>query len=256
MTQKVIPGQPNSTYEAETHYVENICVASTGCYVFRIYDAYGDGIAGYNSPAGTFTIRYNGSIKGICPSDGNFGKEFDVYGIGGGCAENDMILTSIDMVKYIKSGEQEVKGTIFNFGTEPLTSFEVTYTIGDYTSPVYVVDGINIKTGETYSFTHDVAYNFNKLGEVNVELTVGKPNGVEDNSPANNTLTTTLTVLDYAPSRRVVGEEGTGTWCGWCVRGHVFMDYMDEKYPDTWIGIAVHNGDPMVVDDYDTGMGN
>jgi len=27
------------------------------------------------------------------------------------------------------------------------------------------------------------------------------------------------------------------------------------KYPDTWIGIAVHNGDPMTVDEYDAGIG-
>jgi hypothetical protein len=53
----------------------------------------------------------------------------------------------------------------------------------------------------------------------------------------------------------VVGEEGTGTWCGWCVMGIVYMDSMQMKYPETWIGIAVHNNDPMVVDEYDAGIG-
>ena len=45
--------------------------------------------------------------------------------------------------------------------------------------------------------------------------------------------------------RRMVVEEGTGTWCGWCVRGIVGMESMKEKYPDNFIGIAIHNGDPM-----------
>jgi hypothetical protein len=238
----------NSTYEAETHYVENNCVASTGCYVFRILDAYGDGIAGYNSPAGTFTIRYNGTTKAICPTGGNFGSEFYAYGIGSGCPENDIILTSIDMPKYVKPGEQEIKGTIFNYGTENLTSFEVTYTIGDYTSPIYAVDGINIKTGETYSFTHDIAYNFDKLGEVNVELIVGSPNGVEDNSPDNNTKTKNIIVSNMQAKKQLF-EHFTSSTCDPCGSYTPTADallannadrYSLIRYQVNWPG----NGDP------------
>lgn len=43
------------------------------------------------------------------------------------------------------------------------------------------------------------------------------------------------------PHTQVV-EEGTGTWCGWCVRGMVAMKEMAERYPDSFIGIAVHAG--------------
>lgn len=56
--------------------------------------------------------------------------------------------------------------------------------------------------------------------------------------------------------RPVVVEEATGTWCGFCPRGAVSMDYMSDKYGDDFVGIAVHNGenDPMVVDAYDAGL--
>lgn len=47
--------------------------------------------------------------------------------------------------------------------------------------------------------------------------------------------------------RKMVVEEGTGTWCAWCVRGIVGMAYMKEKYPDTFIGIAVHASDEMTM---------
>lgn len=51
--------------------------------------------------------------------------------------------------------------------------------------------------------------------------------------------------------RRVVVEEGTGTWCRYCPRGIVGMKMMAEKYPDRFIGIAVHSGeDPMAIADY------
>jgi len=57
--------------------------------------------------------------------------------------------------------------------------------------------------------------------------------------------------VPFIPAKKVFAEEATGTWCGWCVRGICFMDYMAETYPDTWIGVGIHNGDPMVVPAYD-----
>lgn len=53
--------------------------------------------------------------------------------------------------------------------------------------------------------------------------------------------------------RTVVIEEGTGTWCGWCVRGIVAMDYMKKTYGDKFLGIAVHVSDGMQVYDYAVG---
>ena len=41
--------------------------------------------------------------------------------------------------------------------------------------------------------------------------------------------------------QKLVAEEVTGTWCGNCVRGIANMRLMNEKYPDTFIGIALHN---------------
>lgn len=45
-------------------------------------------------------------------------------------------------------------------------------------------------------------------------------------------------------------EEATGTWCGWCVRGIVGMNQLEEKYPDTFIGLAVHGNDAYATDSY------
>jgi hypothetical protein len=59
-----------------------------------------------------------------------------------------------------------------------------------------------------------------------------------------------------AVTKRVLIEEATGTWCGWCVRGIVNMDALHKSNPTTTALIAVHNGDPMVVTTYDAGMGS
>ena len=52
----------------------------------------------------------------------------------------------------------------------------------------------------------------------------------------------------------IVFEEGTGTWCGWCPRGEVAMEYMENTNGAQFIGIAVHNGDPMTLSAYDNGV--
>ncbi len=47
-------------------------------------------------------------------------------------------------------------------------------------------------------------------------------------------------------------EELTGTWCQWCPRGAVALNYFTDKYKDRFIGIAVHNNDPMALTQYIT----
>lgn len=55
--------------------------------------------------------------------------------------------------------------------------------------------------------------------------------------------------------RKVVVEEATGTWCGNCPRGIVGMAEMKERYPDTFIGIAIHGNDVMAIDGYASFVG-
>lgn len=52
---------------------------------------------------------------------------------------------------------------------------------------------------------------------------------------------TTVSAETYFP-RKIVMEEGTGTWCGWCVRGIEVIERMRTKYPDNFIAIALHTG--------------
>jgi thiol-disulfide isomerase/thioredoxin len=52
------------------------------------------------------------------------------------------------------------------------------------------------------------------------------------------------------PEKFVVIEEKTGTWCGWCPYGTVAMAELEEEEPN-FIGIAIHNSDPMANSYYD-----
>lgn len=45
-------------------------------------------------------------------------------------------------------------------------------------------------------------------------------------------------------------EEGTGTWCGWCVGGIVTMDRLERRYPENFVAVAVHANDEMTSNSY------
>ena len=52
--------------------------------------------------------------------------------------------------------------------------------------------------------------------------------------------------LTYSqPAKRVLLEQFTGAWCGWCPDGTVFLDSILAKYPDKVIGVKLHYGDAM-----------
>lgn len=168
----------------------------------------------------------------------------------------DAQLASINTNNYVLVGNTNVTGTVRNNGVNNITSYDVVYTIdGGAPSATYSVTGANIALGATGNFTHNVPANLSNGSHV-IEVTISNINGGTDGNTTDNVVSKTVTAISSIPAKRVVGEEGTGTWCGWCVRGIVYMNQMEANYPSTWIGIAVHNADPMVVTAYDAGIGN
>lgn len=57
------------------------------------------------------------------------------------------------------------------------------------------------------------------------------------------------------PQKKVLIEEGTGTWCQWCPRGSVYGKQITQNYTDDAIFIAVHSGDDMENASYFTSTG-
>lgn len=45
-------------------------------------------------------------------------------------------------------------------------------------------------------------------------------------------------------THKVVIEEATGNWCGWCPTGAAMMDKYIEEYPNRVYGVAIHGGSP------------
>ncbi|HAQ64286.1 MAG TPA: hypothetical protein DCR43_00270 [Bacteroidales bacterium] len=167
----------------------------------------------------------------------------------------DAALASVKIAKYTEEGVPfNLEGTVSNEGSTVLNSFDINYTLDGGSAQVYPVTGVNVALGDVYNFTHNVPIVLSGIGAHPITVWINNVNGGIDLNPDNDTMHVVSNAVPFVPEKKVLAEEATGTWCGWCIRGICFMDYMAETYPDTWIGVAVHNGDPMVVTDYDGAM--
>jgi hypothetical protein len=143
-----------------------------------------------------------------------------------------------------------VQGTFDNYGS-PVTAFTVKYTANSVTyTKTYT--GLNVAAGASSSFIFSDSITVNGAGNA-VAYTLEITSGSVTKSTSG-----IVTLASFKPKKKVVIEEGTGTWCGWCPRGFVYMKKMKNSYyPDKFIGIAVHNGvnDPMTDATYNAGLG-
>lgn len=147
---------------------------------------------------------------------------------------------------------QEIVGTIRNMGINTINSIDITFSDGtnNYTESF---SGLDIATYDSYEFIHSDIHTWME-GNNEISITVSNPNGMTDDNDLNDIMEITVTGITPHPDKRVLVEEATGTWCVWCPRGAVFMELMTERYPDHFIGVAVHNSDPMANIEYDAGM--
>ena len=103
--------------------------------------------------------------------------------------------------------------------------------------------------------SHEVDYVPASAISYDIDVELSEPNGVVDPTPENNTKGSVVSGCSYIPPKHMVAEKQPVPECGWCPRGAVFMDIMTEDFPEDFIGIAVHNSDPMEVTEYDNGVG-
>ncbi|MFM2226053.1 MAG: hypothetical protein RJA07_2255 [Bacteroidota bacterium] len=154
-----------------------------------------------------------------------------------------------DYLSYaLVNGSVNVFGQVRNQGSNTVTSFNLK-----------IDDGISVATfPQTPSIAPyqtaiiNAQYTMPSIGMHPVKVWVELLNDV-DNS--NDTLKSEFGGASFTPTHHIVFEEGTGTWCGWCPRGAVFMDSV-HKANKNEVYIAVHNSntDPMQIPNYDNGI--
>ncbi|MCH2229069.1 MAG: Omp28-related outer membrane protein [Crocinitomicaceae bacterium] len=213
----------------------------------------------------------------ILPSDGMFSHSVDVSAFAGqtvyltfrhfntfdmntllidnisikNLQDDDAAVAGVSLARYAAvSTNNTLSVEVKNVGGNDITSLEINWNDG--TDHIQTINQ-TITPGSTVSVDHPDAVSAAVAEEKNITVTISQVNGNADADPSNNDGAAKFNTVSSILQKNVVIEEGTGTWCGWCPRGAVAMDYMVATYPTQFIGVAVHNGDPMTVTEYDNG---
>lgn len=159
---------------------------------------------------------------------------------------NEMLISSpLKESSDDTSGLRTYSGYVRNVGNNTVNTYTITVRLdGEETESL---------TGSVLAVNEEVPFTFtidcDTPGEHTVTAEITEVNGIADSYAPNNIASATFTIQSEQFAHRIVCEEYTGTWCGWCPRGMVGLELMREEYPDRFIPIAVHGDDPMEITD-------
>jgi hypothetical protein len=159
----------------------------------------------------------------------------------------DVTLTSLNISSYAGAGNTDIKGVVTNSGSSSITAMDITWNDGNGPN-VMSLNGLNLSPGSNYSFTHSSQLSVVGGENYNINVTVSL---TDELNTTDNSLSSEIAGLTEIPTKVVVGEEKTGSWCGFCPRGDVGLSVMDSE--EDFIAIAVHNNDEMSFSSYDQG---
>jgi hypothetical protein len=169
-----------------------------------LYSADGDCSGGSGlSSTGSITLYVKGDGNYNC-QDG-LGGPYATFEVDITCitpSPVDMELTALTMETIVVAGANNVTGTVTNYGSDPISSFDITWNDGSGANTETV--NVNLNFGETYDFTHGIALNAVAGETYDIEVVV-TANGDADES--NNTLSTTVSTVSSLVTKVVVGEE-------------------------------------------------
>jgi len=161
----------------------------------------------------------------------------------------DLIVSETKHVRKSTKTIYKFSAKVTNNSDETVNKFVLNYNI-DNGSVIEKEYNEQLQPGEstTIYLSNNTLKN---VGKHYFSYNISSVDGAPDRNPDNSSGTVTVKVVGTLYERRVVVEEGTGTWCGFCPQGIVAVELMKEKYPDTFIPIAIHCGeDPLVVPTY------
>ena len=107
-------------------------------------------------------------------------------------------LTQINVPLNLAQGtEIYIEGLISNTGADMIESFDVVWSLGGSLAYSTTFEGVNLGSGESYSFTHPDVLSSAYMGIYNLDVTITNVNGLDDDNMTDNTLYADLLVFQY-----------------------------------------------------------
>ena len=167
-------------------------------------------------------------------------------------ADDNTLIPSTGQKVYVPITATSVKAKLMvsNYGRNTIHDFDYTLSFNE-----------NILDSKHYTLPEDLNHNdgatieidvppHTELSETNLIFTITKVNGDRNNATFNYATLPRVTV-NKVSKRRVVVEDYTAMWCGYCPRGIALVENLANTYADDFIGIVIHSSDPLRCQDYD-----
>ncbi len=212
-------------------------------------------------------------VDGLGPSE--YAGKVDLYNSSGQLIEQVDMATDLETNLFIAAttvGDKKTLENVFSIGASMLGEYTLAVTKANQTSEISLLVG-NYGTNALKTIEYNVSVNGKDAGSYAESINVGAGtiawtpvaldplaagrndiaikvtsiNGVECDFAGNMQC---ITVAGEGYDRAMLVEEGTGAWCGWCPMGITGLRYMSEKYPDTFIPIAIHVSDQLQAASY------
>jgi hypothetical protein len=84
--------------------------------------------------------------------------------------------------------EIDIHGSIFNNGSSTINSIEVEYVINGGLPEIAIIESLNVIPFTSFEFHHPVSWIPQQSGDYEINVTINKVNGTEDENALNNTL--------------------------------------------------------------------
>ena len=174
--------------------------------------------------------------------EGNATSRIKVF-VQGDVADAAVSVLSVGNHYFKPNVENVIPVPVANMGMEEIKSISYKATVGEvskeaditFKTPIYAL----------FAWEQDVDITLpatSETGDAQTTIEITKVNGKDYHSSASST----CRVLSFLPKKLALMEEYTGCWCGWCPRGFVAMELMNETNPD-FVGIAYHDNDQMTM---------
>ena len=158
----------------------------------------------------------------------------------------DVATTLNNTYKYSSVGISNIISATFkNNGFTPVTSLSINYKVGSnptitesqtLVSPLSYLDSKQLNFSVPY-ISSTPAYN-------SLKIWVTLVNGFGDQLSTNDTIMGSLTISSSVPQKKVLVEEFTGAWCGWCPDGQLMLG--SAAYTNSNVVVAsIHDNDNM-----------
>lgn len=224
-----------------------------------VYTPYGDktqkAVIGCTSPNNTSYKLLNDSLS-LLPFQFSFDKnKFIVYQfIYGNQPNYDLSIKNLNVASiYPTNAIVNFTGTLTNTGKNAVNSFKLNYSVNQGDTISFDITGQNLQpNGEgVMNFSHPLSWTSGSAGSLNdVNFFLSHPNAQMDEDSLNSHVSTKIlrNNNNYTAERRILFEEGTGAWCGYCPEAHLILAQAKASYGKKVIPVSYHFDDSMSIE--------